>query len=56
MSDNLTGNTSRLDFLKEQVRESKKNLRHWEELLTHEVCLIDGQHYPLSKTNKREIN
>jgi len=50
--DNLTGNTSRLDFLKEQVKESKKNLRHWEECLTHEICLINGQHYPLFRKNK----
>jgi len=56
MSD-LTGNTSRIDFLREQVKDGKKNLKHWEELLTHEICLINGQYYPVkNQHNKVKIN
>ena len=45
--NDLTGNMSRLRFLEDQVAHAKKSLRHWEDMKTHELCLMNGQHYPL---------
>ena len=45
--DNLSGDSTRLEYLQAMVDESKKALRYWEGLVTHEVCLQAGQHYPV---------
>jgi len=50
--DDLKGNNTRLEFLDKQVAASKKNLMYWQELRTHEVCLLNGQHYPIKKTSE----
>ena len=44
--DNLSGEATRLEYLQSMVDESKKALRYWESLVTHEVCLQAGKIYP----------
>lgn len=43
--DDLTGNTTRIDFLRRKVSDAKKALKYWSELETEEVCLMAGQIY-----------
>ena len=48
----LTGDKSRLEWLQDMVSESKKSLKYWEELVTHEVCLQNGMIYPVSNNER----
>lgn len=43
--DDLTGNTSRIDFLRRKVNDTKEALKYWEELTTEEICLMNGKIY-----------
>ena len=52
MSLESESNKTRLEHLQEKVDRSKKVLKYWEELVTHEVCLINGQHY--DNINKKQ--
>jgi len=53
--DDLSGDKPRLEFLRDKVDESKKTLKCWEDLVTHEICLMNGMHYKIkSITDEQE--
>ena len=52
MSLESESNKTRLEHLQEKVDRSKETLKYWEELVTHEVCLINGLHYDNTKKKK----
>ena len=56
MSLESESNKTRLDQLNSHVAQCKKELRYWENLVTHEICLLNGQHYGLKNrsTEKEE--
>jgi len=45
-------NKPRLEHFTEKVEELKRELRFYEELVTREICLQNGQHYKV-KNNER---
>ena len=52
MSLESESHSTRLDFLQKRVSTYKQYLKYYEELVTREVCLQNGQHYEITKQSK----
>ena len=46
--DDLTGDKTRLEFLRSKINGLKRTLKYYEELETHEVCLMNNIYYKLN--------